>query len=508
MTEATTTATDDADASGRGPHQGKTALVLSALGLMVDIYDVGVINLVRPNLEAEFGVFSPGQDAAVTGASLFGAMVGQIFFGCVADYWGRKPIFVATASLIGIFAFLTALARPVLGFPVSTWLVVTRFFMGFGIGGEYPLSAANTIENVSPQQAAQAFAVVTVGMASGFIFGPLVLLLLDTVLGLSSEMVWRGSFGVGSAVGIVLAFCRFFLLEETDAFSRATAAGSGSESSSLQLVREPSGSGGAAADAKQGHAAALWHMRWSLIGTAGSWFLYDIATYGVGLFSTEIFPTEPGHDTAIVLLKINSFSLFGNMVAIWLSSRVPLRQIQACGLLAMAACFLVLYHQHRSLGIPVGVQSTWPLLVFGLMRAFDNGGPGFTTFAIPGAIFPTQLRGTAHGLSAACGKLGAILGAVAFPLLNSEWSMRGIMLFMALICICTALWTLIFVPASTIQQLVKINQVEANVACLEEQAIVAERVLFADDPVTFDKSECDPFMLDFGKSISNGGRYT
>ena len=39
---------------------------------------------------------------------------------------------------------------------------------------------------------------------------------------------------------------------------------------------------------------------------------------------------------------------------------------------------------------------------------FANFGPSVTTFTIPGKIFPTRYR-TAHGIAAACGKLGAIV---------------------------------------------------------------------------------------------------
>jgi PHS family inorganic phosphate transporter-like MFS transporter len=37
-----------------------------------------------------------------------------------------------------------------------------------------------------------------------------------------------------------------------------------------------------------------------------------------------------------------------------------------------------------------------------------------TTFIIPGEIFPTRYRSTAHGFAAACGKLGAIVSQIIF----------------------------------------------------------------------------------------------
>ena len=47
----------------------------------------------------------------------------------------------------------------------------------------------------------------------------------------------------------------------------------------------------------------------------------------------------------------------------------------------------------------------------------SNFGPNTTTFVIPGEIYPPEVRATCHGVSAACGKLGAATGAFFFPLI-------------------------------------------------------------------------------------------
>lgn len=49
---------------------------------------------------------------------------------------------------------------------------------------------------------------------------------------------------------------------------------------------------------------------------------------------------------------------------------------------------------------------------------FQNFGPNTTTFVVPGEAFPTRYRSTAHGISAASGKLGAIVAQVGFARLK------------------------------------------------------------------------------------------
>jgi PHS family inorganic phosphate transporter-like MFS transporter len=54
------------------------------------------------------------------------------------------------------------------------------------------------------------------------------------------------------------------------------------------------------------------------------------------------------------------------------------------------------------------------ITLFTLAQFFQNFGPNSTTFIIPGEVFPTRYRSTAHGISAGIGKLGAIISQVGF----------------------------------------------------------------------------------------------
>jgi len=54
------------------------------------------------------------------------------------------------------------------------------------------------------------------------------------------------------------------------------------------------------------------------------------------------------------------------------------------------------------------------LVMYSLTFFFANFGPNATTFVVPAEIFPARLRSTCHGISAAAGKAGAIVGAFGF----------------------------------------------------------------------------------------------
>lgn len=58
------------------------------------------------------------------------------------------------------------------------------------------------------------------------------------------------------------------------------------------------------------------------------------------------------------------------------------------------------------------------VFLYCLANFFQNFGPNTTTFIVPGEAFPTRYRSTAHGISAASGKLGAIIAQVGFARLK------------------------------------------------------------------------------------------
>ena len=86
------------------------------------------------------------------------------------------------------------------------------------------------------------------------------------------------------------------------------------------------------------------------------------------------------------------------------------------------------------------------LFMFGLSFFFTNFGPNTTTFIIPSEIFPTAVKTTCHGLSAAVGKVGAVVGSAAFPPLKESISLGGILISCSLVALLGLVCTILFLP--------------------------------------------------------------
>merc|ERR1719215_2322642 len=95
------------------------------------------------------------------------------------------------------------------------------------------------------------------------------------------------------------------------------------------------------------------------------------------------------------------------------------------------------------------------VLVYGLTFFFSNFGPNTTTYVVPGEIYPTRLKATCHGISAASGKAGAALGTFCFPFLNpsTEAGLQNAMLICSLTAVLGLVGTLVLTPRYKAQDL-------------------------------------------------------
>lgn len=83
------------------------------------------------------------------------------------------------------------------------------------------------------------------------------------------------------------------------------------------------------------------------------------------------------------------------------------------------------------------------MVIFTLSQFLLTVGPNCTTFLIPAEVFPTRVRGTAHGISAAAGKCGAILTSFAFGTVEDAISLEGVLGLFSGVMLLTALVTLL-----------------------------------------------------------------
>src|SRR4051794_21326543 len=90
----------------------------------------------------------PDKDIKMNVATLIGIILGQALFGVAADVWGRSKVY--GLHLIFIIAGCLGMATTSIStngiMSLLSMLMLWRFVLGLGIGGDYPLSAVITSE--------------------------------------------------------------------------------------------------------------------------------------------------------------------------------------------------------------------------------------------------------------------------------------------------------------------------------------------------------------------------
>ena len=85
------------------------------------------------------------------------------------------------------------------------------------------------------------------------------------------------------------------------------------------------------------------------------------------------------------------------------------------------------------------------LLLYGLTFFFSNFGPNSTTFILPSETFPSHIRTTLNGFSAAMGKVGATIGSAAFKPMKEAVGLQWTMIVCSFVSLAGLLLSVFFV---------------------------------------------------------------
>ena len=458
--------------------------IIAAVSNLSTAYNLFVISIASVILENQYCGGPKGcpieADTATT-SCLLGAIFGQLSFGYIGDCVGRARAMQMTMAMSILGALVSAFAVPITSDPKSVFyfLAITRFILGVGVGGVYPLSATMASESASDQKSRGTTASLVFSMQGvGYLIAPVLALILVQLPGGNGNpknpsqlgLSWRLLLGLGGLPGILLAP---FKASETKAGLRqeaneqfdsvngaasprtletfVAATSGGAPSSEPVLAAAPVTLCGAMTDRK--------YVK-KIIGCAGGWFLFDITFYGNGLFQApvlaSIFNVSPNktihyqpiegdiaHNRALQMIFIQSLALPGYFIAVCLMDYLGRRNIQLQGFAFMALTFFLLgigfdwMEEHK--------LSALLLILYGLTFFFSNFGPNSTTFILPAETFPPEVRTTLNGFSAAMGKAGASLGSSTFTPMNELIHLPKTMLVCAFVALLGFLVTFFFV---------------------------------------------------------------
>ncbi len=413
-------------------------VLTSGTGFFTDAYDLFVIGTASTLITAEWHLGS-ARLALLNSTMLGAAFLGALAFGRFADVAGRKRVYWMVAAIMIVGALGSALSP-------SFWVLIAfRFLLGFGVGGDYPVSAVMMSEYANRKDRGKLVGMVFGTQALGLIVGPLIALgLLGG--GAGDDVAWRTMLALGAVPAAAVLYLRT-RMPESPRFLFQVQGRAASAASQLSAFTggQVSGAASGAPAAAMGLRAFLGSRRWLVLlaGTAGTWFLLDYAYYGNTISTPQILGLLSPHASAMskIALQLAIFvvaAVPGYALAIARMDRIGHRRLQLLGFAMMGLCFLVI-------GAVPGMTTTVApfLVVYGVSYFFTEFGPNMTTFVMPSELYPVEMRATGHGISAGVGKLGAFIGVFLFPLLQSGLGLRGTLLLTAGVSVAGLALTLV-----------------------------------------------------------------
>ncbi|KAK9453356.1 major facilitator superfamily domain-containing protein [Dipodascopsis uninucleata] len=409
------------------------SLLCAGAALISDGYQNSLMTMLNVLLRIDYPIeYTQTIATRISNALLVGEILGQIIIGIICDYMGRKVALTITTMLIVIGSILAAAMNGLTSNGMLWMLVIARGVVGFGAGGEYPASATSTSEAANestPLNRGPIFVLVTnLPLALGAPLAISVFLIAFSIIGSGYlTLVARVCFIVGAILPITVLFFR--LKMSTSSLYKSSAI---KKSVPYWLVIK-------------------YNWR-ALLGTCAVWFVYDFVTFPNSFFSAGIISSFVNVDDSGESVKSLRTTAYWQLLLASLSIPGVLIGALLCSKVGRKATLIIGFTGYIVFGLTLGlayskISNTLPLFVvfYGLLQSFGNLGPGDMIGLLSTESFPTAVRGTCYGISAAVGKLGAVVGTQTFiPILNhlgSSWTFiiaamcGGIGILFTMLCI-------------------------------------------------------------------------
>ncbi len=428
--------------------------ILSAGLIALDGFDFFIIGVAMPFIRRDFDL-SAGWVGAIATAALAGALVGSLTLGPVTDRIGRQLMLVIDIGLFIVASAATALAW-------DAWsLLFFRFLVGVGIGADYPISVAYITENIPARlrgrMVISAFSFQSIGALLGAVVGwATIWAFQQTQPDLAIGYAWRWMLGVGVVLSLLVGGLRLLFLLESPSYylakgEYAKASEAASELLEKEIVLKPIAElENAQIDESEQKSLgyrdlfSAQYFRQTALASI-PWFLQDVATYGIGIFTPTIIAALAFSNEGNLLTQemasargaaiVNVFLVMGFLGAVVLINRVGRIPLQIFGFIGMASGLVLLSFSGGSTHIGILFAG---FILFNLMM---NLGPNSTTFLLSGELFPPAIRASGAGLAGGIAKLGAVLGALGLPVLQESLGLEIVLRSLAVLCLLAAVIT-------------------------------------------------------------------
>ena len=415
-------------------------IIASGFALISDGYVNGSMSMLNKVFAMEYGSkvnYTSKVSTRVSNASLVGIIFGQFFMGIAADHYSRRScILVATVILVVGSALCAASHGTTV--PGMFWmLTVMRGLVGIGVGSEYPTSTLSANESANEyttkRRGGLLVLVTNFPLAFGGPFSSIIFLIVFRICKGTKhlEAVWRTIFALGCFWPLTVFYFRW-KTATTEIYEKGRIK-------------------------KQIPYFLAFKFYWKrLLGTCGTWFMYDFVTFPNGIFSSTIISAviKDKNDLERIAewnLLLGTLSCLGVPIGAYLSDRIGRKYTLMIGFSGYIVFGLIIGCAYEQL------SKITPLFIifYAFMNMLGNAGPGDMLGVISSESYSTAVRGVCYGLSAVTGKIGSVVGVECFQPIRNNLGARWTFIIAAICGLVGVLITFFLVPHSLESDLMK-----------------------------------------------------
>jgi len=405
--------------------------ILATAGKFFEGLVVFMTGVALPLMSLEFHLGAT-EKGLVGAASLFGILIGATVLGGLADVAGRKVMFIIEMVIFTVFLVLVSVSTSFF------WTIFFLFGMGVALGCDYPTAHMMISESIPSRVRGRlvlsAFGFQAVGALAGTVLGYLILRERDSV----SD--WRLMYAAAIVPAILVIIGRFFITESPHWHISVGKKEKAQREMERLLWRNPRypktvvlADGPPHPRAGRigfGQLFATERIRRATILAAVPWFLQDLSTYGIGIFTPTILaasigaPSSDASNLAGIISQdmlgakgaavIDLLLVAGIVGAVICADWIGRIKLQIIGFIGCAVGLLIASGSIYCTGT---AKISLIFAGFILFNFMTNLGPNAMTYLIAGEVFPTRFRGVGAGFAASFAKIGAVMTAYLFPIL-------------------------------------------------------------------------------------------
>ena len=372
-----------------------TLLWVIGLGWMFDAMDTGLIAFILAKM-AEDWQMSPAEKGWVVSIGFVGMAIGAVFSGGLADRIGRRTVFAITLVIYSIATALCAFA------PNLTWLLVFRFIVGLGLGGQLPVAVTLVSEYIPAQVRGRFIVLLESFWGLGWLLAALISYFVIPKFG------WHIAFLIG---GLPAIYVFMILKKVPESIPYLVNRGRIAEAHALvqklerqcdveviEIIEVKPVSAQQTVSFKQlwsGNFARRSLMLW-LIWFGIVYSYYGIFTWLPSLLVKQGYSIVQSFEYVLFMILAQ---LPGYVVAAWLVEKWG-RKATLASFIAMCAVSAYCFGQASTVSM---------IMLWGCMMSFFNLGAWGVLYTYTPEQYPANIRAFGSGWASAIGRMGGIV---------------------------------------------------------------------------------------------------